>query len=87
MIGDPAYDPWPMLTQMGSPFDDRAAAGVLRARYRLFAELVEEPAERLLAWSVARTVESALWTLDRGHPDAAEQQMAEAKLLAGIARL
>ncbi len=87
MIGDPAYDPWPMLSQMGSPFDDPDAAGVLGARCRLFAELIEEPVERLLAWSVARTVESALWTLDRGHPDAAEQQMAEAKLLAGIARL
>jgi len=87
MIGDPAYDPWAMLTQMGSPFDGPDAVGVLGARYRLFADLVEEPAERLLAWSVARTVESALWILSRGDAGAARQQMAEARLLAGIARL
>jgi len=87
MIGDPAYDPWAMLTQMGSPFDGPDAVGVLGARYRLFADLVGEPVERLLAWSVARAVESALWALDRGHPDAAHGQMAEAGLLAGIAGL
>ena len=87
MAGDPAYDPWPMLTQMGSPFDEPDPVGVLTARYRLFADVVEEPVERLAAWSFARTVESALWVLDRGHPDAAQQAMTHAILLAGVAGL
>ncbi|MDQ3709927.1 MAG: aminoglycoside phosphotransferase family protein [Actinomycetota bacterium] len=87
MIGDPGYDSWPMLTQLGSPFDEPDPAGVLAACYRLFADVVEEPVERLLAWSFARTVESALWVVDRGHPDAAQQAMTQAILLAGVAGL
>ena len=80
MIGDAAYDPWPLVDQI----DSRGAAQDLRDRARFFAELVDVPAERLLAWGLARSVESALWEVDQGRRRRGEAAMASARRLAGL---
>lgn len=87
MIGDPTYDPWPLLVQLDSPFERPNPSATLLARYRRFADQVQEPAERLLRWSVARTIESACCELERGSGAAAQTQMAEAACLAALADL
>lgn len=80
MLGDPAYDAHPLLAQLtpapaGSPV-------TLAGRYRTFADLVGLPAERLLRWALARTVEGALWSVSRDDRPAAGDAMARAAALA-----
>lgn len=84
MLGDPAYDPWPLLVQVGAPFEAADPAAVLRARYAAFGELTGLPVVRLLGWSVARTVEMALWEDHHGLGSAAAASMSRARVLADL---
>jgi streptomycin 6-kinase len=85
MVGDPCYDAPPLLAQVNPPVDPSDGAAVVGRRYRLFADLVGEPADRLLAWAVARTVESALWYVSRDDVPAGAADMARAATLARAA--
>ena len=67
MIGDPAYDVWPLISQVDDPFAHDGAQRVLTERMSLVAGMVGEDARRLAAWALAREVEAALWSL--AHPD------------------
>lgn len=66
VVGDLAWDPWPLLTQLGDWTTTVTPAGELADRTRLFADLTGLEPARIAAWSVARSVESALWAADRG---------------------
>ncbi|MFT2018200.1 aminoglycoside phosphotransferase family protein [Streptomyces sp. 796.1] len=87
MVGDPGYDPWPLLTQLDEPFEYAAPAPLLAHRYALVGDAVGEDPQRLLAWSVARTVESALWFAAMGEIEDGAEEMAQATVLAGLAGL
>jgi streptomycin 6-kinase len=80
MIGDPGYDPSPMLLQV----DPDTEKTTLARRFRRFGELVGEPADRLLAWSFARTVEAALWSANRGEIEVGAEDMVTAGILASL---
>lgn len=82
MVGDPSYDLWPLITQLGAPFTASDPPTALAARARLAGQFLGLPADRILAWSVARGVESALWEASRGQLEAARRQLAEAAVLA-----
>ena len=82
MVGDAAYDPKPLVEQLDEPFMCDDAARVLRARYVLLADLVDVPAERMLAWGVARSVESALWNVSGGRFRDGQRDMQAARILA-----
>jgi streptomycin 6-kinase len=68
MIGDPAYDVWPLISQIDDPFAHDDAQSVLAERMSLVAGMVGEDVRRLAAWALAREIELALWSL--AHPDA-----------------
>jgi streptomycin 6-kinase len=72
----------PLLEQLDE--DDVASGGcrVLGARSRFFADLVGLPSERMLAWGVARSVESALWCVAEGGLRSGEREMRLARVLA-----
>ena len=80
MIGDAAYDPPQLLTQMHETTEDTARS--LRARFASFAGLVDVPVERMLAWGVARGVEGALWDVAEGRPAHGACAMRTARMLA-----
>jgi streptomycin 6-kinase len=61
MVGDPAFDPWPLLTQVAEPFREESPTGVLRARSRVVCAAAGLDPSRVAAWAMARSVESALW--------------------------
>lgn len=82
----PSRPPGPSTTASAPTHPARGPAGIER-RYRLFADMVGQPPERLLAWAVARAVESALWRVDRGDLADARADMAEAAVLARLAGL
>jgi streptomycin 6-kinase len=62
--GDPAYDLWPLLSQVDDPFRRGRPADVLRPRLALVADRAGLDAQRIAAWSVARSCEQALWSWD-----------------------
>ena len=63
MLGDPAYDVWPLVSQIGSPFADHAAGPftVMHQRVQLAAAALGIPGLRIAQWGLARTVEAVLW--------------------------
>lgn len=63
MVGDAAYDPVPVMGQVGELDGLRDADDVLLRRHQLFADVVELASDRIVAWAVARLVEAALWHL------------------------
>lgn len=87
MIGDPAYDPWPLLEQVDDPFAHPEPRRVLAERSALLAGALGEDVRRLQAWAVARRVETALWAVDQGRPRSGAEIMDEARVLVGLAGL
>jgi streptomycin 6-kinase len=82
MTGDPAYDPWPLLEQIDDPFQHPTP--VLRDRVDLIAgELGLEP-DRIVQWSIARRVETALWAAHHDDVPGGAQFMGQARQLAEL---
>jgi streptomycin 6-kinase len=76
MVGDPAYDPWPLLGQVDDPFDRDEAAPVVRDRIALLADELGVPSDRIAAFCVARAVEYALYEAHHGRvPDGASAML------------
>jgi streptomycin 6-kinase len=61
LVGDPAYDPWPLLAQTADPFREPSPASELRTRTRLVCAVAGLDRDRVAAWALARTCESAFW--------------------------
>jgi streptomycin 6-kinase len=66
MIGDPGYDPWPLLEQVDDPFAHPDPAGVLRSRLELMTDELGVGTDRIIGWAIARRVETALWAAGHG---------------------
>ena len=64
--GDLAWDPWPLLTQVGDWLTVVPSASNLADRTRLVAEATGLDAARIASWCTARSVASGLWAGDRG---------------------
>lgn len=84
MIGDPGYDPSPLLLQVDHPLEYADPGPVLRARFRLFADAVGEPTDRLLQWTLAREVEAALWYVSRDEMADGVETMNSAAIVASL---
>ncbi|MGV8978660.1 MAG: aminoglycoside phosphotransferase family protein [Cellulomonas sp.] len=86
MHGDPAYDLWPLLSQVDDPFRKARAADVLLPRLALVSERAGLDAQRIAAWSVARACEQALWTwAELGDLALADRQLQRAAVWASLA--
>ncbi|MFG2222894.1 aminoglycoside phosphotransferase family protein [Streptomyces sp. NPDC048644] len=85
MTGDPAYDPWPLLTQIDDPFTRDDPRPVLRERCALLADALGDDPARLAAWAVARSVESALHSADHDDVAGGAEELAQARTLAELA--
>jgi len=66
MLGDPAYDPWQLVAQLGWPFRRSDAADVVAERIRWLADRLDLAPERIAAWGIARDVEGGLWAASEG---------------------
>lgn len=87
MVGDAAYDPVRMIGQVGDLYVVDNPDRLLVDRHQLFADLVDLPVSRLLAWAVARLVEAGLWYVSRGDQDEADASVRTATRLARLAHL
>jgi streptomycin 6-kinase len=88
MRGDPAYDLWPLVEQVGDPFAAADPRAVLAHRTALVAgELALDP-WRVRAWAVARHVEYTLWSVvEDEDPGRSVGLMRQARLLADVTGL
>jgi streptomycin 6-kinase len=84
MVGDPGYDVAPLALQLGDPLDGPRPTDILRRRYEVLEELLGIPFGRLVAWSVARGVESALWEASTDDVTAGADEMATVAVLAAL---
>ena len=64
--GDLAFDPWPLLTQVGNWVDVIAEPDDLAHRTRLVVDVTGLDPARVASWCTARTVASGFWAADRG---------------------
>ncbi|HEX5569441.1 MAG TPA: aminoglycoside phosphotransferase family protein [Streptomyces sp.] len=88
MVGDPLYDPWPLIEQIDAPFALPDPRPVVAARCALVAGALGEDTARLQAWAAARRVESALWAaVELGAPDTGAAMLRQARTLADLAGL
>ncbi|GAA4286389.1 aminoglycoside phosphotransferase family protein [Georgenia daeguensis] len=86
MVGDPAFDPWPLLTQVGEPFREESPAGLLRSRSRLVCAAAGLDPSRVAAWAMARTVESALWrAAEQGDRTRAVEELSQGRTWSRLA--
>ncbi|MGI8869816.1 MAG: aminoglycoside phosphotransferase family protein [Mycobacteriales bacterium] len=69
MLGDPAFDPWQLVAQLGWPFRRTDAPTVVPRRIRRLADQLGLSAERIAAWGVARDVEGGLWAASDGRAE------------------
>lgn len=84
MIGDPAYDPWPLLRQVDDPFAHPDPEKVLRQRVRLLADELSLDPGRIVSWAVARQVETALWAAHHADEAGGAAAVRAARTLAGL---
>lgn len=85
MIGDPGYDPWPLVSQIDDPFAHPDPRRVLAERFALVGDVLGEDASRLAAWAFAREAESALWAADNASSPIAYGSMEKARVFAELA--
>ncbi|MFC7406874.1 aminoglycoside phosphotransferase family protein [Georgenia alba] len=80
MLGDPAYDPVPLIAQVADPFREEDVTGLLRARTAVVCGATGLDPARVAAWGLARMVESALWLAEEvADRDGALNQLREAR--------
>jgi streptomycin 6-kinase len=87
MVGDPCYDPWSLATQVDDWPDGPTDPPTLGARFATIAEVTGESFERMLGWSCARSVESALWHASLAEPGGVEASMRWARVFADLGGL
>ena len=85
MIGDPAYDLWPLLEQVDDPYAHADPVRLLRDRVGLVAGELDVDASRIVAWCVARKVEWTLWAAHHGRDAEAAEEMRRTELMAALA--
>lgn len=64
LIGDPAFDLWPLVEQVGDPWRSPDPVTALADRTALAARTAGVDPGRAAGWALARSVEAALWDWD-----------------------
>jgi len=67
MVGDAAFDPSQFVLQVCDPLLEPDPERIMDERFKHFADLVGEDAQRCIAWGAARETEYAVWEWTRGN--------------------
>jgi streptomycin 6-kinase len=88
MIGDPAFEPWPLIEQIDDPFAHPDPRRVLGERFALVGDALGLDVDRMLAWAVARRCGTAMSAADDTEPVGVgapvRRIMREARILARL---
>jgi len=77
MVGDPAYELWPVLSQIDDPFRYPDPLAIAEPRLRRAAQAFAISSDRVALWAFARTVEAALWKLETWQSPASQREAAD----------
>ncbi len=84
MVGDPSFDLWPLIAQLGSPFGAGRAPELLAARLALGADEAGVDPVRAARWSFARTGLNVSWYLEEQNLALAARDADELRVWAGV---
>jgi streptomycin 6-kinase len=79
LLGDPAYDLWPLVSQVGHPYHAPNAVARLAENLTIAADAAEVDRDRAARWSFARTGLNVSWYLEDGLPTRAVAEAAALK--------
>lgn len=85
-VGDPSYDLWPLVAQLGSPFGAGRAREVLIERLAVGAAEAGLDPVRATRWAFARTGLNVSWYLEEQNIALAARDVAELRVWADIRR-
>jgi streptomycin 6-kinase len=86
LLGDPCYDLWPLVSQVGAPYEAADVAGTLAYQLTIAADAAGVDRERAALWAFARTGLNVSWYLEDGMPAQAEREAAALRAWAIVAR-
>lgn len=81
MVGDPAFDPWPLIEQLGAPWKQQHPDVVLLRNATVACDLAGIDRDRLLRWAFARTGLNVTWYLEDGEQQHAADEVAKLQVL------
>ena len=87
MRGDAAFDLWPLVSQLGSPWTDQNPERVLLDQLRFACEIAEVDSQRAAQWGFARAALNISWFLDDEDGRAALVAMREARAWRAVSGL
>jgi streptomycin 6-kinase len=85
LSGDPAFDLWPIVTQLGAPFESPDPAARLRDQLERAADAAGVDAARAACWAFARTGLNVSWYLADGDEHQAEVESEALRVWARVA--
>lgn len=74
LVGDPAYDLWPLVSQLGHPYEAANPRAVLAEQLSIAADAAEVDRTRAARWAFARTGLNVSWYLAEREPGRAERE-------------
>lgn len=77
MVGDPAFDLWPLVSQLGAPFARADPPSALAGQLELAAAAAGCDPRRAARWASARTALTVGWYLDENRVDLAARSVRE----------
>ena len=81
MTGDSAFDPAPLIAQIGDPWTASDPADVLRSRFERFCLATGIDAPRAMHWAFVRAGYDVTWYLEDGNAPAAESSASRLTVL------
>lgn len=84
VVGDPAFDPWPLIAQLGDPWSQPDPAQVLLPSLRRVAGVLGARPLRIARWCAGRTALDVTWHLADGDLRRAARSAEELRVFGGI---
>lgn len=84
LVGDPAFDVWPLIEQLGDPWQQRDPSSVIARNATIAAELAGVDRDRVLRSGFGRTGLDVTWYLEDGELDLAAKALAKLTVLDGL---
>lgn len=81
LVGDPAFDPWPLIEQLGAPWKQERPEVVLLRNATVACDLAGADRDRVLRWAFARTGLNVTWYLEDGDLQHAADEVAKLEVL------
>lgn len=84
LVGDPAYDLWPLVSQLGHPAESHDLSALLGSQFETVANITGLDAARAALWGFARAGLDVSWYLQDGEGDQARIAVRQLRAWAAV---